>query len=182
MNESLLLVVRAAAFSAAQHCRAVEVSKRFRKGVEPTPYINHPLEVARVLIEEGGVDDPVVLAAALLHDTMEDVPTPYAVLLKEFGKEVAGIVLELTDDKALPKAERKRLQMVNAPHKTHKAAVVKIADKICNLRDIANDPPANWDLTKKEAYYDWARQVVGSLPKCNSALEAAFERCLTVKL
>ena len=182
MNESLLLVVRAAAFSAAEHCRATEVSKRFRKGVESTPYINHPLEVARVLIEEGGVDDPVVLAAALLHDTMEDVPTPYEVLVREFGLEVANIVREVTDEKGLAKDERKRLQVVNAPGKSHKAAMVKMADKICNMRDIANAPPVNWDLAKKQAYYDWARIVVRALPKCNAKLEAAFERCLDFPL
>jgi len=182
MNESLLLVLRAASFSAEQHCRAEKIPNRFRKGAESDPYINHPLAVARLLIEEGGVDDPITLAAALLHDTMEDVPTPYGVLLSEFGAEVADIVRELTDDKALPKEERKRMQVVNAPHKSHKAAMIKMADKICNMRDIANSPPADWDLARKKAYYHWGNIVVSALPKCNGKLEAAFEECLNFPL
>ena len=182
MNESLLLVVRAASFSAEQHCRAKEIKNRFRKGADSDPYINHPLAVARLLIEEGGVDDPVTLAAALLHDTMEDVPTPYSLLLSEFGAEVADIVRELTDDKALPKEERKRMQVVNAPHKSHKAAMIKMADKMCNMRDIANSPPAGWDLARKQAYFDWGKIVISALPKCNSKLEAAFEECLKFPL
>ena len=182
MNESLSLVLRAASFSAEQHCRAEKIQNRFRKGADSHPYINHPLAVARLLIEEGGVNDPVTLAAALLHDTMEDVPTPYSLLLSEFGPEVAGIVRELTDDKALPKAERKRMQVVNAPHKSHKAAMIKMADKICNMRDIANSPPAGWDLARKQTYYDWGKVVVGALPRCNSKLEAAFEECLKFPL
>ena len=182
MNESLLLVLRAASFSAEQHCRAKEIKNRFRKGAESDPYINHPLAVARLLIEEGGVDDPDTLAAALLHDTMEDVPTPYGVLLDNFGAEVANIVRELTDDKALPKKERKRMQVVNAPHKSHKAAMIKIADKICNMRDIANSPPAGWDLARKQAYYDSGKNVVRALPKCNNKLEAVFEECLNFPL
>ena len=182
MNESLLLVLRAASFSAEQHCRAIPIKNRFRKGAESDPYINHPLAVARLLIEEGGVDDPVTLAAALLHDTMEDVPTPYSLLLSEFGAEVADIVKELTDDKALPKEERKRMQVVNAPHKSHKAAMIKMADKICNMRDIANSPPADWNLARKQEYYDWGNIVVSALPKCNSKLEAVFEECLNFPL
>jgi guanosine-3',5'-bis(diphosphate) 3'-pyrophosphohydrolase len=169
MNPDLVLVLDAAAFAADKHRR------QRRKDAEATPYINHPLALARILASEGGVSDAEVIAAALLHDTVEDTETTLAELEARFGSAVAAMVAEVTDDKALPKAERKRLQVARAAHKSPGAKLVKIADKIANLRDIAASPPADWDAARKADYVRWASEVVSGMRGTNAALEAAFD-------
>lgn len=169
MNPELVLVLDAAAFAADKHRR------QRRKDAEATPYINHPLMLATILAREGGVGDPAIIAAALLHDTVEDTETTPAELEVRFGADVAGIVAEVTDDKSLPKLERKRLQIARAGHKSHGAKLVKLADKIANLRDLAAAPPTDWDQTRRADYVRWARDVVAGLRGTNSALEAAFD-------
>lgn len=164
------LLIRAAIFAANKH------RDQRRKDAAASPYINHPLALADVLANEGGVDDVEVLCAALLHDTIEDTQTTPDELRREFGDRVANIVLEVTDDKSLPKAERKRLQIVHAGHASFEARLVKLADKICNLRDILASPPANWPLERKQQYFDWARQVVDQVRGTHPVLEAAFDR------
>jgi guanosine-3',5'-bis(diphosphate) 3'-pyrophosphohydrolase len=116
----------------------------------------------------------VVLQAAILHDTMEDTQTVYTELLDRFGKEVADVVAEVTDDKSLPKEQRKELQVTHAPHASRQAALVKLADKICNLRDIAASPPSGWSLQRQRDYFDWAKRVVDRLPPVSDPLSAAF--------
>jgi guanosine-3',5'-bis(diphosphate) 3'-pyrophosphohydrolase len=129
-----------------------------------------------VLVNEGGVTDVEVLCAALLHDTVEDTATTHEELLDAFGSRIARIVAEVTDDKALSKAERKRLQVEHAVHLSPQAKLVKLADKICNLRDVALHPPAHWDLPRRREYFDWARSVVDRLGAVEPRLHAAFER------
>ena len=124
------LFVRAAAFAADKH------RKQRRKDAEASPYINHPIAVANVLVSEGGIDDPVVLCAAVLHDTIEGTETKVDELRALFGSTVASVVLEVTDDKSLDKPLRKQRQIEHAPHLSRQAQLVKLADKICNLRDI----------------------------------------------
>ena len=165
----LELVVRAAAFAAEKH------KKQLRKNAEGTPYINHPLAAAELLATEGGVTDAVVLAAAILHDTIEDTQTTQQELETLFGKEVAGIVAEVTDDKSLPKERRKQLQIEHAAHISPRARLVKLADKICNVRDVAHDPPKGWPLSRRQEYFDWAKQVVDRLRGANPRLEAKFD-------
>ena len=169
MNPDLVLVLDAAAFAADKHRR------QRRKDAEATPYINHPLALATILAKEGGVADAEVIAAALLHDTVEDTETTPAELEARFGPTVAAIVAEVTDDKSLPKAERKRLQVTRAAHKPPGAKLVKLADKIANLRDIAASPPADWDAARKADYIRWASEVVSGMRGTNAALEAAFD-------
>ncbi len=169
MNPDLVLVLDAAAFAAEKHRR------QRRKDAEATPYINHPLVLATILAREGGVADADVIAAALLHDTVEDTETTPAELEVRFGTRVAGMVAEVTDDKLLPKAERKQLQIAHAPGKSHGAKLVKLADKIANLRDLAVSPPADWDQARKADYVRWAGEVVAGLRGTNPALEAAFD-------
>lgn len=169
MNPDLVLVLDAAAFAADKHRR------QRRKDAEATPYINHPLALATILAKEGGVADAEVIAAALLHDTVEDTETTPAELEARFGPTVAAIVAEVTDDKSLPKAERKRLQVTRAAHKSPGAKLVKLADKIANLRDIAASPPADWDAARKADYVRWASDVVSGMRGTNAALEAAFD-------
>lgn len=145
-----------------------------RKDVEASPYINHPIALAHLLATTGGVEDLVVLRAAILHDTVEDTETTEAELRARFGDAVADIVMEVTDDKALPKQRRKELQVEHAPHKSSGAALVKLADKTCNLRDIAAAPPADWPLFRRQEYFDWVKRVVDGLPPVNDAMLRAF--------
>jgi guanosine-3',5'-bis(diphosphate) 3'-pyrophosphohydrolase len=146
-----------------------------RKDIEASPYINHPIMVAKILSIEGGVEDGLALCAAVLHDTIEDTETTYAELAGQFGPEIAGVVAEVTDDKSLPKAERKQLQIDHAPHASRAAKLVKLADKIANLRDVADRPPSQWPLERRREYFDWAKRVVDGLRGTHERLEAAFD-------
>lgn len=162
-------LVAAIAFAADKH------RNQRRKDHEASPYINHPIALANVLANEAGVEDERVLLAAVLHDTIEDTETTEQELVLLFGKEVADIVMEVTDDKALSKAERKRLQIEHAPHISRRAKLVKLADKICNLRDIAKSPPADWSLERKREYFDWSVAVADGLRGVHPGLEALFD-------
>lgn len=146
-----------------------------RKDAEASPYINHPIALAHVLVQEGGIDDPIVLAAALLHDTIEDTETSRDELREKFGTEIAAIVAEVTDDKRLPKQERKRLQIEHAGTLSPRARLIKLADKICNLRDVVGAPPADWSLKRRREYFDWAKAVVDGLRGVNAKLEGVFD-------
>jgi GTP diphosphokinase / guanosine-3',5'-bis(diphosphate) 3'-diphosphatase len=162
-------IFRALRFAADKH--------RFqrRKDPERSPYINHPIDLANVLVDEAGVTDPVVLIAAILHDTVEDTDTTIDELTAAFGAEVSDVVAEVTDDKSLPKAERKRLQEEHAPRASFRAQQLKLADKIANLRDIAARPPDGWSLERKQEYFDWAKRVVDGLRGRHERLEAIFD-------
>ena len=163
-------VLEAASFAAIRH------TGHFRKGNDQEPYINHPLEVANLLANVGGVDDIDVLIAAVLHDTVEDVGVTREEIVERFGERVAGIVMEVTDDKSLPKAERKRLQVEHAPHLSPSAKLVKLGDKISNIRDVTNNPPAGWDAQRRREYVEWGEAVVAGLRGANTGLEDAFDR------
>lgn len=142
----------------AQNAHAGQV----RKGAAQEPYVTHVAEVAALTRAFGGSEEAV--AAAWLHDTVEDCDVRLEDIAEKFGASVAGIVAALTDDKALPKAERKRLQVVNAPRKDSDAALVKLCDKISNLGSLAKSPPTDWDEDRRLAYVDWAEAVVAALP------------------
>ena len=163
------LLTRALPFAAHKH------RDQRRKDAEASPYINHPIALAELLVHEGGIDDPVVLAAALLHDTLEDTETTRDELRAPFGEEIAAIVAEVSDDKTLEKAERKQLQIEHASALSPGARLVKLADKTCNLRDVADRPPAGWDLQRRQQYFDWARSVIDGIRGTHAALEAAFD-------
>jgi len=128
-----------------------------------------------VLSNEGGFISSDLLCAALLHDTVEDTQTTQEELLETFGDEITRIVLEVTDDKTKSKAERKRLQIEHASTISYHAKLVKLADKICNLRDMAHSPPKNWSLKRRREYFDWAQQVVNQMRGTHPQLEAIFE-------
>lgn len=152
-----------------------------RKDVEASPYINHPIALAHLLSTTGNVADLAVLQAAVLHDTIEDTETTEAELRERFGDEVTEIVLEVSDNKALPKQRRKELQVEHAPHKSRGAALVKLADKTCNLRDIALAPPADWSLQRRQEYFDWAKRVVDGLPPVSAELRGAFDAAYSAR-
>lgn len=127
----------------------------------------------------GGVDDADILAAAILHDTVEDTKTTHDELVGEFGVTIADLVAEVTDDKRLDKKERKRLQVKNAQHKSPGAKLIKLADKISNVREIGHDPPAKWDVKRRREYFSWAKRVVDALGRANTALERTFAETLS---
>ncbi len=162
-------LLAAAGFAAFKH------REQRRKGVKGSPYINHPLAVAGLIADEGGVADTEVLMAAILHDTIEDTLTTQAELERHFGPAVASIVAEVTDDKGQSTKLRKEMQVAHAPRLTREAKLVKLADKICNLRDVVARPP-NWDLARKQEYFDWAKRVVDGLRGVHPELEATFDR------
>lgn len=146
-----------------------------RKDAEASPYINHPLALAHLLAMVGVIDDLVVLQAAVLHDTIEDTETTFEELEQRFGGQVARVVMEVTDDKSLPKQRRKEAQVEHAPGKSAQAALVKLADKTCNLRDVATVPPTDWSLERRQEYFDWAKRVVDALPHVSDKLRAEFD-------
>jgi len=163
------ILLAALAFAAHKH------RDQRRKDVNASPYINHPIALADVLVNEGGVAEVEVLCSALLHDTIEDTATTPGELAGAFGARIAAIVGEVTDDKTLKKAERKALQVEHAAHISREAKLVKLADKICNLRDVAGHPPADWSLERRREYFDWAKQVVDRLRGVHATLEAVFD-------
>ena len=169
-HAELALLLKALAFSAARH------RDQRRKDAGASPYINHPIALADVLVNEGQVHEVNVLAAALLHDTLEDTETSPAEIEASFGSAILAVVLEVTDDKDLDKAERKHLQIAHAAHLSREAKLVKLADKICNLRDVAETPPAQWSHERKREYFDWAKQVIDPLRGVHPVLEAVFDR------
>lgn len=168
-HTDLGLIIRAAAFAAEKH------REQRRKDVGASPYINHPLMLADILVNEAGVEDAVTIAAALLHDTLEDTATTLGEIEQFFGPEISDVVAEVTDDKSLPKAERKAHQVASAPKKSDRAKLVKLADKISNLRDIVESPPHDWSEERKQAYFDWARDVIAGCRGVHPKLEAAFD-------
>jgi len=169
-DDAIPSILRAAAFAAERH------RDQRRKGKDASPYINHPLALARLLADECREQDPKVLVAALLHDTVEDTATTFVELEQLFGAEVAAVVREVTDDKSLPKAERKRLQVERAAHASRAARLVKLADKICNLRDLSSAPPTDWTRERLREYFDWAKAVVDRIRGTHPQLEALFDR------
>jgi len=175
MSGNLALFCKALNFAAHKHTR------QRRKDAESSPYINHPIALSHLLANEGNIDDINVLCAAILHDTIEDTHTSFAELVENFGKPIALIVNEVTDDKSLPKAERKRLQIEHAPHLSYEAKLVKLADKISNLRDIAIAPPAYWDSRRVEEYCLWAGEVINGLRGTHTALEIIFDELMNAR-
>ena len=168
-------LIKALAFAADKH------RNQRRKDADASPYINHPIALADVLANEAGIEDERVLVAAILHDTIEDTEATEQEVVRHFGQEVADIVCEVTDDKALPKAERKRLQVEHAPTLSRRAKLVKLADKIANLRDIASSPPKDWPLGRRQEYFDWAKAVVEGGRGVHPELERIFDEAYRLR-
>jgi guanosine-3',5'-bis(diphosphate) 3'-pyrophosphohydrolase len=162
-------LLQAARFAAERH------AGQLRKGAHAEPYINHPLEVANLIANVGKIDDIDILMAGLLHDTIEDTATTSEELIKHFGVTANGYVLEVTDDKGLPKARRKELQIEHAPHMSRGAKIVKLADKISNCRDVLENPAVDWDMARRREYIQWGSNVVAGLRGANEYLEAQFD-------
>lgn len=164
-----------AAVLAAAHQAAIWHAPQRRKGEAAEPYINHLLEVADLVAQATDGADPDLVIAALLHDATEDCDIPNSEIAARFGDDVASLVAAVTDDKTLPKAERKRLQIAHAAHAGTRAQTLKLADKTSNLRALATSPPAGWPLERQRDYLAWARAVVAGTRGANPWLEAQFD-------
>ena len=140
--------------------------------------MNHLLEVASLVADATDGRDPGLVIAALLHDAVEDQEVPAELLAREFGDRVAALIAEVTDDKSLDKAERKRLQVQHAPDKTDAAKIIKLADKTSNVRAIAFAPSPDWSVKRRLEYIDWAKNVVQGLRGASPWLEAQFDRAV----
>jgi guanosine-3',5'-bis(diphosphate) 3'-pyrophosphohydrolase len=163
------LILRAVKFAACKH------KDQRRKGADAAPYINHPIELANLLWHDAQVRDEVVIVAALLHDTVEDTDTTLEELEQEFGVEVSQVVAEVTDDKSLPKEVRKQRQIDHALHLSDRARLVKLADKISNLRDILSSPPPDWSSERRLDYVLWGKAVIDQIRGTHAGLEQIFD-------
>lgn len=171
----LAVLLRTSNFAALRH----GMQKRKGNGL---PYIVHPIGVAHILANEGQVNDLVVLQAALLHDVVEDTGTPIDAVRSEFGDAVAAVVAEVTDDKSLSKDERKRAQIAHARVISREAKLVKLADKLYNLRDLLVTPPVGWSASRIHGYFVWALHVVAGLRGTNAALEAELDKVFAASI
>ena len=165
-------LLRALEFAARKH------RDQRRKGNHQAPYINHPIEVASLVARIGGCDDIAVLQAAILHDTIEDTDATPEEIEQQFGTEVRDLVLEMTDDMSLPSPQRKTEQVNRAATLSSRAKLIKIADKIANVGDIARHPPPDWSTERRRKYFDWTKQVVDQIRGSNAALEASYDEAL----
>lgn len=173
MND-LSKLLQAISFAAKKH------SFQKRKGADGEPYINHPVEVTNLLANVGKIQDINVLIAAVLHDTIEDTETSGEDITNLFGAEVCGMVLEVTDDKSLPKARRKELQIEHAPHLSNGAKQIKLCDKISNIRDVTENPPSDWSDKRRLEYVEWGEKVVAGLRGVNEDLENYFDEIVKI--
>ena len=168
----IAIVLKAIEFAARKH------SLQRRKDVDASPYINHPIAVARLVADVGEVTDLVTLIGAVLHDTIEDTKTTADEVEQHFGRDVRLVVQEVTDDKRLDKAERKRRQVEHASGLSARAKVIKLADKIANLLDVMDSPPSNWTLERRVAYLDWTEMVIAGCRGTNAELEKLYDQTL----
>ena len=173
-HETAAAILEAALFAAEKHrkCR--------RKDADATPYINHPITVANLLASVGEVDDIEALQAALLHDTVEDTNTSPEELEEKFGRGVRDLVMEVSDDKSLEKQERKRRQVEKAPRLSPRAKMIKVADKIANLNDIIESPPADWSEERCKQYVKWSLSVVDGCRGLNPNLESLYDETVAM--
>jgi hypothetical protein len=168
---SMTAVLHALQFAAQKH------RDQKRKGAEASPYVNHPIAVAE-LLSRFGIEDRVTLQAALLHDTLEDTETTPAELEDQFGSHVRDVVLEVTDDKRKPKQVRKELQVLRTLVASERARLIRLADKVSNIVDLVERPPADWETYRRREYLDWTERVVAGCRGLNPGLEAHYDEML----
>ena len=173
MKNDLPKLLQAISFAAQKH------ATQKRKGADEQPYINHVLEVANLLANVGKIEDYDVLIAAVLHDTIEDTETTAEEIANLFGETVSEYVLEVTDDKSLPKARRKELQIEHAPHLSNGAKYIKLGDKVSNIRDVTENPPDGWSDERRLEYINWGEKVINGLRGVNPPLENYFDELIS---
>src|ERR1700760_2396454 len=174
MPAPLRLVSEAAEFAARRH------NGMARKGRGSEPYINHLAEVANLLSSATEGADAELVAAGWLHDAIEDTETTREELAERFSERVASLVVECTDDMSLPKAERRRRQVVDGPHKSSSAKLIKIADKISNIGARVHRDPTADERDDLVDYTDWAEQVVRGCRGGNAWLDTKFDQTIAM--
>jgi len=162
-------VISAVNFAAIAH------RNQRRKNGEATPYINHPIEVM-YLLSRAGVVDPDILAGAVLHDTIEDCGVTYEQIREEFGQNVADFVQECSDNKSLPKVERKKQQIEHAKTISVGAKLIKLADKLSNISGLDDSPPVSWSVEEVNGYITWSYAVYLGLKGYNIELDTQLEK------
>ncbi len=168
-EEDAGVVFDALIFGAEKHKAQV------RSNLKKTPYIIHPIEVADFVMRIGKVYDKNVLSAALLHDVMDETGTTYEEIENRYGKIVSQYVQEMTVKKELTLKEQKKYQIIQAFHQTPSVAVIKLSDKLSNLKTLAQTPPASWSRDRIDQYFQWAQSVIENLPEANSFLKQAVK-------
>jgi (p)ppGpp synthase/HD superfamily hydrolase len=163
-------ILESARFAAEKH------AGQKRKGLAAEPYINHLIEVAELIAASSDLLDANLVMAGFLHDTIEDTGVTATELERRFGADVTALVVEATDDKSLPKEARKALQVKQAPQKSPRAQILKLADKISNLRSLLASPPADWSRERRHQYCEWAKDVVSGFTSPNGLLQAEFDK------
>jgi (p)ppGpp synthase/HD superfamily hydrolase len=166
------MLLRALSFAARKH------RNQRRKGADAPPFINHAIEVAEILATEGGTTDPITLQAAVLHDTLEDTDTEPGEIEAEFGEEVRRLVEEVTDDKSLSSEERRRRQMRLSPALSPRAKLIRLADKIANVRSVTWNPPVDWSVHRRHDYLTWTERVIRGCRGCSPELERLYDEAL----
>ena len=165
------IFIKALKFAAEKH------TLQRRKGYDKIPYINHPVKVVHLLHVIASETDAELLAAAVLHDVLEDTSTSEQEMREAFGDRITNIVLEVTDDMTMSYEDRKRSQVKRAPTLSADAKKIKIADKISNIRDIL-DFPLTWSNRRKRQYFEWSGKVVQGCRNVNPILDKAFDEIL----
>jgi guanosine-3',5'-bis(diphosphate) 3'-pyrophosphohydrolase len=169
-SDDLKKLMQALEFASRKH------KDQRRKDIDASPYINHPISLANILCNEAHVSDIDVICGALLHDTVEDTDTTEEELKIEFGEKICRIVMDVTDNTDLTRVERKQAQIDHAAHASDQAKLVKLADKISNLRDVAVNAPPGWSLERRQEYFDWAKQVIDQVRGVHPLLESIFDQ------
>lgn len=169
MSNDNLLLAKAFKYAAEKH------TDQRRKGPRAEPYINHPADVAFLLAKHTDGKDVNLIIAGLLHDVVEDTDGTLEEIEREFNKDVAFLVSEVSDDKSLPKERRKELQIEHAAHASDRGKMLKIADKIVNLTSLTESAPADWETRRISEYFNWAKRVVDQCRNVNPGLEKDFD-------
>lgn len=165
-------VFRALRFAADKH------RTQRRKDATDTPFINHLIDVAEILAGAGGIDDSVILQAALLHDALEDTDATAAEIEQAFGPQVLRLVEELTEDRSLRRAVRKQQIIDRAPRMSPAARQIKIADMVSNLRSTPMGDSDDWPLRFRREYVDFAEKVFAGCRGVNPKLDELFAQTL----
>lgn len=172
LRDHIALVTHAAGFAARVH------AGQTRKGGSSPALILHLAEVADLLAKALEQPDAELVAAAWLHDAVEKTSIPLSEIEELFGPRVASLVAEVSDDGTLSEAERHRMQIETIGEKSAAARLLRLADKISGLRELAEDPPAGWDDVRRREWLQFATDVGAGCRGLNSALDLLFDQAV----
>ena len=169
-SKSIPLILQAIEFASYRH--------RFDKTRNDEPYINHVINVCSLISVIGEEQDPETLAAAALHDTIEKTGTKGSEINFNFGENVFQIVLEVTDHASENDVEKFQQQFDRINGLSQKAKIIKLADKVANVKSLLSFPPEGWDLQKRSLYINWADRIINALRGTNKNLEEYYDHMI----